>query len=311
MAEWLESLVPWGIEVIVWVQAMSNPFFNAIFKALTFLGNKEFYLLVLPIVYWCVHRQTGMALGYASLLSAWLNDLVKHLFKIPRPEAFDARVRVLAEETIPSFPSGHAQNAVVNWGYLAYRFRNRNFAVIAVLLILGIGLSRIVLGVHFPQDVIGGWLIGLVLLLIYIWAEPPVERWLVRQSVVTQLVLAAGMPVVLIFLHPADTEGLYPAAGSITPMSALVGLGLGIIMERQTVRFRVDGPWEQRGLRFLVGMAVVGVFYLGPRLLLPEDMAYGLEAAIRFVRYALVGWAVAFLAPWLFVRMGLAGQETP
>lgn len=309
MGEWLGSLVPWGIEVIVWVQSMSNPFFNAVLKALTFLGNEEFYLLALPILYWCVNREIGIALGYLSLLSAWVNDVIKYLFKIPRPGAFDARVRVLAEEVGPSFPSGHAQNAVVNWGYLAYRFRNRVFAMIAVLLILGIGLSRIVLGVHFPQGVIGGWLIGLVLLLIYVWIEPPVERWLARQSVATQLVLAAGVPVFLIFLHPADTDGLYPAAGSITPMSALAGLGLGIIMERQTVRFRVDGPWWRRGLRFLVGMAAVGAFYLGPRLLLPENMAYGLEAIIRFVRYALVGWTVAFLCPWLFVRLDLAGQE--
>jgi membrane-associated phospholipid phosphatase len=309
MAEWLDSLVPWGIEVIVWVQSMSNPFFNAVFKALTFLGNEEFYVLALPILYWCVNREIGVALVYLSLLSAWVNDVIKYLFQIPRPEAFDARIRVLTEETIPSFPSGHAQNAVANWGYLAYRFRNWIFTLIAVLLILGIGLSRIVLGVHFPQDVIGGWLIGLVLLLIYIWAEPPLERWLARQSVVPQLVLAAGVPVLLIFLHPADTNGLYPAAGSIKPLSALAGLGVGIIMERQTVRFRVDGPWWRRALRFLAGMAIVGALYLGTRLLLPEDMAYGLEATIRFVRYALLGWAVAFLCPWWFVRVGLAEQE--
>jgi len=309
MGEWLESLVPWGIDVIVWVQAMSNPFFNAVFKALTFLGNEEFYLLALPILYWCVNREIGVALGYLSLLSAWVNDVVKYLFKIPRPGAFDVRIRVLTEEIGPSFPSGHAQNAVANWGYLAYRFRNWVFTLIAVLLILGIGLSRVVLGVHFPQDVIGGWLIGLVLLLIYVWVEPPTERWLARQKVATQIVLAVGAPVLLIFLHPADTDGLYPAAGSITPMSALAGLGLGIIMERQTVRFRVNGPLWWRGLRFLVGMAVVGVVYLGPRLLLPEGMAYGLEATIRFFRYALVGWAVIFLCPWLFVRLGLASQE--
>jgi hypothetical protein len=38
-------------------------------------------------------------------------------------------------------------------------------------------------------------------------------------------------------------------------------------------------------------------------------MAYSLEATAHFVRYALVGWAVTFLCPWLFVRLGLAGQE--
>ena len=115
----------------------------------------------------------------------------------------------------------------------------------------------------------------------------------------------------LLRLHPSDVEGLYPAAGSITPMSALAGFGLGVIMERQTIRFSVAGAWWRRGLRFLVGLIIVAVVYLGPSLIMPDDLAYGLEAIIRFVRYALVGWAVTFLCPWLFVRLGLAGQEEP
>jgi hypothetical protein len=56
-------------------------------------------------------------------------------------------------------------------------------------------------------------------------------------------------------------------------------------------------------------MLVAAVFYLGPRLLLPEEMAHGLESGVRFVRYALVGWVVAFLCPWIFVMLRLAEKE--
>jgi len=307
MGEWLQSLVPWGTEAIVWVQSLSNPWLDAIFKFLSFLGQEDFYLLLLPFVYWCLNRQIGIGLGYLSLSSVWANDVVKYLFRIPRPA--DPRLRIPLPETSPSFPSGHAQNAITNWGYLAVRFRNRIFWVVAVLLMLGIGLSRIVLGVHFPQDVIGGWLIGLILLLIFAWAEPRVRRWIGGQRTVVQLALAVGVPVLLIFLHPADNAGLYPAEGAITPMSALVGMGVGVIMERRWVRFRVDGEWWRRGLRFLVGVVMVGIVYAGPKLFLPDQMAYGLEAAIRFVRMVLLGWVVAFLGPWLFVRLRLAERE--
>jgi hypothetical protein len=198
---------------------------------------------------------------------------------------------------------------VVNWGYLALRFRNRIFTIVAVILILGIGLSRLVLAVHFPQDVIGGWLIGLILLGVYAWAEVPVGRWIARQKTIVQLVLAVAVPVLLIFLHPADTQGLYPAEGAVTPMSAMVGFGIGLIMERAWVRFKVDGEWWRRGLRYLLGVIVVAIFYLVPKLLLPVGMPYGLEVAVRFVRYALVGWVAVFLGPWLFVRLGLAERE--
>ncbi len=306
MEEWLRSLVPWGTEVIVWVQSFSNPTLDTIFHGFTFLGNEEFYLIVLPLIYWCVHKQLGAELAFLSMLSAWFNKMVKYLFKIPRPS--DPRIRILVDESSPSFPSGHAQGAVANWGYLAYRFRKPLFWVVAILVMLGVGFSRIVLGVHFPQDMLGGWLIGLVLLVVYVWAEPRVARWMAGQGMAIQLVLAIGVPMLLIFLHPADVEGYYPAEGAITPMGALAGFGVGLIMERTWVRFRVAGAWWRRGLRFLLGVAIVALFYFGLRLILPEEMAYGLEAGLRFVRYGLVGWAATFLGPWVFVRLGLAEQ---
>jgi hypothetical protein len=168
-----------------------------------------------------------------------------------------------------------------------------------------------VLGVHFPQDVIGGWLIGLVVLVTFIWAEPPVSRWLAAQKTALQVVLAVGVPILLIFLHPTSVAGFYPAQAAITPMSALAGFGLGLIMEQRWVRFRVDGAWWRRGLRYLIGLLLVAVFYVGLRMILPAEMAHSLEAGLRFVRYALVGWATTFLAPWLFVKLRLAEQSMP
>lgn len=304
MGGWLESLVPWGTEFIVSVQSFSNDWLEAIFKFFTSLGYEEFYLFLLPFVYWCLDKRTGIGLGYLSLLSVWVNDVVKYLFCIPRPS--DPRIKTPLPETSPSFPSGHSQSAVTNWGYLALRVRNWAFTVLAILLILGISFSRIVLGVHYPQDVLGGWAIGLILLLLYAWLAPPIGRWVARQGSALQLLLAFAIPTLLIFLHPADTDGLYPAEGSITPMSALAGFGVGLVMERARVRFQAGGIWWRRGLRFLLGLAIVGLLYAGPGLILPDDMPYGLDAVLRFVRYGLLGWTVAFFCPWLFVRLGLA-----
>ncbi len=307
MGEWLQSLVPWGTDAIVWVQSFSNPWLDAIFGALTLLGNEEFYLILLPFIYWCVHKRIGTSLVYLSLLSAWLNSVVKFIFKIPRPS--DPRIRILDVETNPSFASGHAQGTLVNWGYLAYRFRNPVLWVVTILVVLGVGLSRPLLGAHFPQDVIGGWLIGLVVLVVYAWAEPPVARWVTSQTKAIQLVLAVGVPVLLIFLHPADVEGFYPSTWAITPLASLAGFGVGFIMERDRVRFRVDGEWWRRGLRFPLGIVIAAIPYVGVRFLLPDEMAYGLEALLLFVRLAFLSWVVAFLCPWLFVRLGLAEQE--
>lgn len=308
MGAWLESLIPWGTEVIVWVQSLSNRWLDAIFLGFTSLGYGEFYLFLLPLIYWCLHRGIAVRLAYVSLLSACLNDAIKYIFRIPRPD--DPRIRIPWPETSPSFPSGHAQNAVVNWGYIAYAFRKPLLWVLAIIAILGIGLSRIVLGVHFPQDVLAGWAIGLVVLGLYIWAEPSASRWIGRQRTAIQLILAVVGPTILIFLHPVDTQGLYPGETAITSMSALAGLGVGVILERGHVRFQVDGEWWRRVLRFLLGIVIVGALYAGPQLLIPAGLSHTVEAILRFARYALVGWAVAFLAPWLFVRLHLAGRES-
>jgi membrane-associated phospholipid phosphatase len=307
MCEWLQSLVPWGTEVLVKIQSHSNELLMAIFTIFTFLGYEEFYLFAFPLILWCIDKRIGTRLAYVSLFSSWINSVFKYLYSIPRPA--DPRLNIPRPETSPSFPSGHAQNAVVNWGYVALQFRNRTLWMVTIVVILCIGLSRMVLGVHFPQDVVGGWIIGIVLLLIFAWAEPRASPWIVKQKMPVRFALAIVVPVILIFLHPADTEGLYPAPESISPMGALVGIGVGVIMERAWVRFRVDGEWWRRGLRLLLGLVVVGVLYIGPKLTIPEGSVYGLEALLRFVRYALAGWAALFLCPWLFVKLRLAEQS--
>jgi membrane-associated phospholipid phosphatase len=307
MEQWLQSLVPWGTQVIVWVQAASPAWLTELAKFFTYLGYSDFFFVLLPLVYWCIHKRIGAALGGLLLLSVWLNDAIKYLFNIPRPAG--PGIRVPMPETNPSFPSGHAQSAITNWGYLAVRFQNRIVRVVAVVLILGISLSRIVLGVHFPEDILGGWIIGLILLVVYAWAEPKVSRWVAGRSMALQVALAIAFPLLLIFLHPPDTQGRYPTDVAIITMGALAGLGAGLILEQKWVRFAVEGAWWRRGLRLVVGLVVVALFYEGLALVIPAGLAYGLEALLSFLHYLLVGWVVAFLCPWLFVRLRLAESE--
>lgn len=307
MGAWLESLVPWGTEVLVQIQSASAPWVISLFALISALGAEPFYVVLLPLVYWGLDRRLGVGLGCLSLSSAWLNSTIKYIFAIPRPS--DPRLDIQYPETSPSFLSGHAQGATVNWGYLAVRVRNTAFRVVAVLLIVAIGFSRMVLGVHYPQDVIAGWLVGFLLLALFVWVEPAAGRWISEQHAAVQFGLAVTIPLLMIFLHPADTEGLYPAEGAITPAASLMGLGIGVIMERAWVRFRADGAWGKRILRLVVGLVIVGILYVGPRLILPEEMPNGLEATVRLIRYAVLGWTVAFACPWLFVRLGLAERE--
>ncbi len=307
MTELLTSLIPWGTDVILWVQSFRHPFFDALFQMATFLGEEAFYLVLLPFIYWCLNKEVGVGLAYIFIFSNYLNSVIKLTFRLPRPSA--PRLVLLRTETSPSFPSNHAQGAMVNWGYLAVQCRRKIWRIVAGVLILLIAFSRIYLGVHFPQDVMGGLLLGLLLLLVYNWILGTVRRRRIHLPLPIKLALSVVIPLALLFIHPSDIDGTYPAEFAATLMATLLGMSAGFLLEQERIRFQVDGLWWQRGLRFILGMSLVLIFYLGFKAVLPEGVAYPLAVALRMIRYGLVGFCVGFLAPWLFVATSLAKQK--
>ena len=307
MGEFLASLIPWGTDAILWVQSFRHPFLDVLFQTATSLGEEEFYLIFLPFIYWCLNKQVGASLAYISLFSPYLNSIIKLTFRLPRPS--DPRIVLLRTETSPSFPSNHAQGAVVNWGYLILWFRNKIFSIVAVVLVLLIAFSRIYVGVHFPQDVVGGLLIGLLLLVAYNWLVGTIEKQRFDLPLPIKLTLSVVVPLALLFAHPFDVDGTYPAEIAATIMGTILGMSIGFILEREHVRFKVDGLWWRRGLRFILGMVLVVIFYLGLKVVSPEEVSHSVAIALRMVRYSLVGFSMAFLAPWLFVATSLAERE--
>ena len=308
MRSWLLSLLPWGTEVVVWAQSWSTPFIDRLLNLAAFLGDEEFFFVLLPLVYWGLSKKVGRWLAYGLLLSVYLNSLIKHVFMIPRPS--DPRVQVMrpVDPPNPNFPSGHAQNSVALWGFLASRAGKVVGWLLAILLMILIGFSRIYHGVHDPAAVLGGWVVGGVYLCLFLWLMPHVERWLRSKSLLLKLALAVILPITGLFLHSADMRGLYPAPDAATVSGMLLGMSVGFLLEPRLIGFRVDGPWWQRLLRVALGLIIVLVFWQGPKLLLPEEMAHGIAMLLRFLRYAASGLAAILLTPWLFVKLRLARQ---
>jgi len=296
----MESLLNWGIEVVLWFQQFS-PALDLPFKILTSLGDKEFFLLLMPLVYWCTNRQAGARLFMLLLFSAYLNEVAKLLADQPRPFNYDSRVIKIVHEDSGGFPSGHTQSAVVVWGYLACRFNKKALWLLAGFLILAIPLSRIYLGAHFPTDLIGGYAIGALVLCIFFLLDSPIESWFRKKGTLYQLGASIGLPGLLILLIPSGNDGMLTAVG------ALMGVATGLVLERRWVGFNSDGRWWKRVMRYFVGIAVLVGVWLGLRMafdqLEPADL-------YRVIRYALVGLWGGLGAPWLFVKLKLAEKRT-
>ncbi len=140
---------------------------DGLMRFFSFLGEENFFSAFIPVVYWCVDATLGIRLLTLLVFSNFINGLGKWVFRAPRPYWVDARVKALSIEPSYGLPSGHAQNAVGIWWMVAGTAGKTWARVAAVLLILAISVSRVYLGVHFPLDVIGGWVIGIVLLAVY------------------------------------------------------------------------------------------------------------------------------------------------
>lgn len=289
----MEPFIAHGHDLIVALQAWQSPALTAIFRALTLLGDPEFILFFMPILLWTVDWRVGV---YVALLYAGtgvVNSALKLAFDQPRP--YDPLVVPLIDEVGGGFPSGHAQISVVLWGWLAHRSRRVWGIAAAAVLIFGIGLSRVYLGVHFPHDVVAGWLVGLVMLAGVLRWAPPVEAWLTRQPFGRNIVIAA-LPGVLVGVLAVDL--LLMRAGG-----ALLGLLVGASIERYHVKFSPSGGVAKNVLRIAIGLVVVVVLWQGLKLVMPlVPWAY-------YVRYAIIGLWVTLGAPWLFVRAGLAPRE--
>jgi len=293
------SLLNWGIEVVLWFQQFS-PTLDLPFKILTSLGDKEFFLLLMPLVYWCINRRAGAGLFILLLVSACLNETTKLLADQPRPFNYDSRVIKMVHEDSGGFPSGHTQSAVVVWGYLACRFNKKALWMLAGFLILAIPLSRIYLGAHFPTDLIGGYAIGALVLCIFFRLDSPIGAWFSKKGMLYQLGASMGLPGLLILLIPSGNDDMLTAVG------ALMGVATGLVLERRWVRFNSDGRWWKRVMRYFVGIAVLVGVWLGLRMafdqLEPADL-------YRVIRYALVGLWGGLGAPWLFVKLKLAEKK--
>lgn len=148
--------------------ALAAPWLVELARGFTFLGNTATRLVlgVLVVVVLLVRRawRLSLFLSATALGGGGLDTLVKTIVDRTRPVLPDP----IATAGGASFPSGHAMGAMVLYGGLLLVLLSllprpaHGWAwALAGLVVLGVGSSRVVLGVHYPSDVVGGWVLGL------------------------------------------------------------------------------------------------------------------------------------------------------
>jgi len=329
----MQSIFEWGTRIVLAVQGLGS-WALVPMKLFSFLGTEEFFLVLITLLYWCVSAPLGIRLTFALLAADTTSGLLKLALHTPRPFWINASVEVRAIETSYGMPSGHALTASTVWPYVAYRLRRAWAWVAAIVLVALISLSRMYLGVHFPHDVITGWLFGALLLALYIWAERTIAPRLAKASLARQILVAVAASAVVLLLGalvfiaiakvtdpPAWMEALRRVvppedlalprdpSGFISDAGLILGMGVGLALARRSAQFDAGGVLGKRALRYIVGLAGVLFFWRGLTFVFPGGLD-GLGMLLRYVRYALTGlWAV-YLAPLVFLKLKLAERAS-
>ncbi len=148
-----------------------NNFFDNFFKIITTFGNTITILCITIALLVFLSQKERYIAGTTILLTVLLNQALKYILQRPRPN----HMRLINQGGY-SFPSGHAMISIAVYGFLIYfvakkvkKMYLKYFTIsILIILTLGIGISRIYLGVHYPSDVLAGYILSLMILIIVI-----------------------------------------------------------------------------------------------------------------------------------------------
>ena len=327
----MELLFEGSIPLILYLQSLGDGL-AVVMKGFTFLGYEEFYLILFPVLYWCIDNTLGLRVGTILLLSGCINTYLKWIFHLPRPYWINTDVVALAPEISFGAPSGHAQNAVAVWGLIATSLNNSWAWFTAISLIFLIGFSRLVLGVHFLLDIFLGWSIGTIFLLIFLYLEKPFRNWAKHKSLWVKIgyIFAASISLIIVgvlinsafhsweppnfwiknaaLASPDDVIAPLALSGVISNAAVLFGLGTGYLVINTQGGFKTKGNLKQYALRYVIGIVGVLLIWMGLDFIFPEGETV-VAFIFRYIRYGLAGLWISLGAPWIFLKSQLADSE--
>jgi len=289
-------------------------------QGMSFVGDINGYILVVTFIYVTLDKALAVRLLLTVTATMCLNHALKLVIGHPRP--FVRGGDFIDKWAVPrgeiellrgdfSTPSGHAMGSASFYTYLFGAVRRRDVRVAAVVAILLIGASRPYLGVHYVEDVLLGWALGLAAGLLALRHGERLANWWSRRSHSRQVALAAATSLVYVIVIWAANGWRFDdqLRTAFAYAGALTGILAGRPLELAYVGFDPkSASWLFKALRFVltVALTILCLEALGSVVAAFADRHSLAGYALQYFRYALVVVVNLFIAPWIFTRLGLA-----
>lgn len=301
----------WGLEFLVFMNSLGGSFLDILLEPFHWIGGEIAYTIILPILFWSINDRLGRRIYLLAMFSALINGIFKIILARPRPYQVDpARIVPAHLESSYGIPSGHAQGGMVLGLFFAGESRRNWVKIVLYVSIFLMGLSRMIFGVHFLQDVLVGWLLGGLVYFIFIFTEAPAIR-LFNKLPVLLLFIAALIPVTAALVTEAIVPTVFPVTKNLLAVGgAMSGILIGMTLERTSGSYRSDSISWKRIVRVPIGLIILGGIHLGLSAafyaVLDENNPTFALSAFYAVRYLAVGFCGYWLVPEIFIRLHLA-----
>jgi len=169
-----------GMEVIMWVQGMRSDHMDLLMRVFTVFGFEFFFVLVPLLAWWGEpkYQKMGASLFTLLLLVLFCVSLLKATFTRPRPFVMNANIAdpySHPDKIEFSYPSGHAW-ASTSFFFLAKSMQHIGYWLAAIVISAITLFSRVYFGVHYPHDLAAGITCGIILLILFTFAEKFLEH---------------------------------------------------------------------------------------------------------------------------------------
>ena len=300
----------WEANLIEWLQTnfSASAGFSKIFD---FFGAETGMLVLVLIVMFCWKKKTGQKLALiVASLNMWL-PMIKSIVLRPRPYMeYPDQVKALALSDNSaaaldvaaqgySFPSMHSASIPALYFTVAKEAKKKWFWIFATVLTLLVGVSRVVAGMHYPTDVLAGWILGFAVMGVFALLDKYVKKeWLYHL-----ILLITALPG-LFYVRTTDY---------FTALGCLIGAVMAIHFEQKYVNYQDTRKIPAMILR-LVG-AVLIYFVVNTLLKLPFHKDFLAEASlaallVRTGRYAIIMFLILGVYPMIFPLYERMGKAT-
>ena len=279
------------LQFMKWLSEVLPSFIKYLALIFTQFGGEIFLIACVALLYWLYDKKLGERLGFIGIASSVLNSSLKGIFLEERPFQHPGYESLKAFSgsdgaTGTSFPSGHSQNSGTIFTVLYQMFNNKWIRRACIALIIIVPVTRIILGVHFPHDVLVGTALGI---LVAIFFNYILNRF--KKNEFTIYIITAIMFLPFIILFP--TEGLYKIYG------LLLGFIGGTTIEKKYIDFSMDVSAFKKILRLVVGLVVLLLVKEGLKVVFGLFMEE-IPLILDLVRYLLIGLFACAVVPLMF-----------